>query len=37
MLWFPKEVKAKEKSNGKESAREQLQEMGMSEQKCCVQ
>lgn len=36
-LWFPKEVKAKEKANGKESAKEELMEMGISDHRCVVQ
>lgn len=34
--WFPREVKAKEKSNQKESAREELAEMGLKDHKCVI-
>lgn len=34
--WFPHEVKAKEKANRKEAAREELEEMGLVEHKCLV-
>ncbi|GAA5866156.1 hypothetical protein JCM8547_000616 [Rhodosporidiobolus lusitaniae] len=34
--WFPKEVKAKEKSNTKEAAKEELEEMGIVERKCVI-
>ncbi|GAA5917179.1 hypothetical protein JCM6882_000540, partial [Rhodosporidiobolus microsporus] len=40
LRWFPKEVKLKEKSNQKEAAREELEEMGLvrpgEERKCVV-
>ena len=37
-LWFPKEVKAKEKENKKEAAKEEIEEMGLSvDHKCVVQ
>ncbi|SCV69183.1 BQ2448_2203 [Microbotryum intermedium] len=35
-LWFPKEVKAKAKSNAKEAAKEELEEMGMVDHRCLV-
>ncbi|SCZ97246.1 BZ3500_MvSof-1268-A1-R1_Chr4-2g07085 [Microbotryum saponariae] len=35
-LWFPKEVKAKAKSNAKEAAKEELAEMGMDDHRCAV-
>lgn len=34
-LYFPKEVKQKQKENEKESTAEQMQEMGF-DSKCCV-
>ncbi|GAA6010494.1 hypothetical protein JCM10207_001332 [Rhodosporidiobolus poonsookiae] len=34
--WFPREVKLKEKSNQKEAAREELEEMGIVDRKCVV-
>lgn len=34
--WFPREVKEKEKSNHKEAAREELEEMGLKEHKCII-
>ncbi|GAA5973024.1 hypothetical protein JCM11641_000368 [Rhodosporidiobolus odoratus] len=36
LKWFPHEVKAKEKSNQKEAAREELEEMGVVERKCLI-
>ncbi|GAA6036386.1 hypothetical protein JCM8097_001696 [Rhodosporidiobolus ruineniae] len=36
LRWFPREVKAKEKSNSKEAAREELEEMGLADRKCVV-
>lgn len=34
--WFPREIKAKEKANQKEAAREELEEMGLKEHKCLL-
>ncbi|GAA5863069.1 hypothetical protein JCM3774_001411 [Rhodotorula dairenensis] len=34
--WFPREIKAKQKANQKEAAREELEEMGLKEHKCTV-
>ncbi|KAI5477643.1 zinc finger, RING-type protein [Pseudohyphozyma bogoriensis] len=36
-LWFPKEVKAKQKQNHKESAAEELEAMGLNGHKCVIQ
>ncbi|GAA5944047.1 uncharacterized protein JCM15063_004298 [Sporobolomyces koalae] len=36
LRWFPHEVKQKEKSNSKEAAREELEEMGIPDRKCLV-
>ncbi|GAA6017533.1 hypothetical protein JCM11491_006857 [Sporobolomyces phaffii] len=34
--WFPHEVKQKERSNSKEAAKEELEEMGIADRKCLV-
>jgi hypothetical protein len=34
--WFPHEVKQKEKSNRKEAAKEELEEMGIPDRKCLI-
>ena len=36
LRWFPHEVKDKEKSNNKEAAKEELEEMGIPDRKCTV-
>lgn len=34
--WFPHEVKEKERSNNKEAAKEELEEMGIPDRKCLI-
>ncbi|KAM0752278.1 hypothetical protein T439DRAFT_347178 [Meredithblackwellia eburnea MCA 4105] len=36
-MWFPKEVKAKEKANHNEAAKEELEAMGLKDHKCVIQ
>lgn len=36
LRWFPHEVKDKEKSNSKEAAKEELEEMGIPDRKCNI-